>query len=813
MQINTDFWGEEIEWLTPSNATLQSAGVKTVNFNTASLPDYWSSGYRATGERSYSLDEPPKPEQTPTAWGIGKLSALSNPLYGFAGYSNTATGSPYSDASVTPYTRDMRLDKNTPLSMCPQCYSYGVGSDVGWTYRVYPNGSANNCVCGGVTKFNYQNIVVYPMLKVCKKVPHSTSYKYGIQERSGYVSISDYFDGNSPVKDEYPYIMAVIIGNWYMGGQPVYNNGVYVSGQRNSYVGNNFSLRFNEPLKGTEYNTSVRMWYQGQERERSPQIQEDFYIMYPTVLYDSCLSGYYYNRIGHLYSMENYTIADDIEKAWTLSTNGNFPPIAQNGHYDIEAIQEYDGTNYTRNYIVVALWENATKDEVLRDVAFLGFWFSEDATTAQRALTGELCFDNKMHIPVFDSKGVTTGEWKSGTDAANEPNAKWNDPFNDSPYNPQGGDENDDFGDLGNGSRFGRFPNYLKVWLTDVTEFEEFINAVNSLYITDPDGVQQWQLDFKGVNPSDYIVSAYVAPFEIPKTTGTFPIQLGVVTFDTSVVPSGIMAYKYAYLDTDSDGNVAGHYDCGSVQIPAYYGDFRDYSPYTTIELYIPMCGTVNLSPEFFIGHSVNVQYFYDVYTMSLSAGIYRDGVTLYKVVNGVAGCEIPLTSLRMGDYQNAVHNIEQALKRNEMSTAFGALTLGASAAGAVATGGASLLTAAGALTGSKGIIQGLDERQDLYYDLTHTQPSIAQTSAAEAQNNFCVGSVYPHIFIKRAKMQSNYDADIYSHTVGNSCIIQSNIGDMSGFIKCGSADLTGIPATADEITAINNALKSGIYV
>ena len=801
MQVNTEFWGEEIEWLTPSNATLQSAGVKTINFNTATLPDYWSSGYRATGERSYSLDEPPKPEQTPTAWGIGKLSALSNPLYGFAGYSNTATGSPYSDASVTPYTRDMRLDKNTPLSMCPQCYSYGVGSDVGWTYRVYPNGSANNCVCGGVTKFNYQNIVVYPMLKVCKKVPHSTSYKYGIQERSGYVSISDYFDGNSPVKDEYPYIMAVIIGNWYMGGQPVYNNGVYVSGQRNSYVGNNFSLRFNEPLKGTEYNTSVRMWYQGQERERSPQIQEDFYIMYPTVLYDSCLSGYYQNRIGHLYSMENYTIADDIEKAWTLSTNGNFPPIAQNGHYDIEAIQEYDGTNYTRNYIVVALWENATKDEVLRDVAFLGFWFSEDATTAQRALTGELCFDNKMHIPVFDSKGVTTGEWKSGTDAANEPNAKWNDPFNDSPYNPQGGGGDDDFGDLENIHTKNRYPTTLNIYLMSGAEYANFVQAVNGIYANDPQGVSQWTLDFNGANPSDYIVASYATALDLPTQSNSVHPKLGNITtpFDN------ITAYL---LGADN-----GIFDCGSIQFNAYYNDFRDYAPYTTAQLYIPLCGTVDIEPEFFVGHSVNVVYFYDVLTMSLAAGIYRDAYTLYKVVNGSAGAEIPLTSMRMGDYQNAIHNIEQSLKRNDFNIAMSTFTAGASLVGAVASGGATLATGAGIVGGGGGLISNLMAKQDLQYQMQHTVPKPSGTTAAEAQNGFCVGSFYPILFIKRAKMQSGYDANIYSHTVGNACLIQSKIKDMSGLIKCSNVDLSGIPATAEEINAIQTALQNGVYV
>ena len=802
MQVNTEFWGNESEWLTPSNTTLQSAGVKTINFNTALLPDYWSSGYRATGERSYSLDEPPKPEQTPTAWGIGKQSALSNPLYGFTGYSNTATGSPYSDANVTPYTRDMRLDTNKPLPMCPQCFSYGVSSDVGWSNRVYPNGSANNCVCGGVVKFNYQNIVVYPELKVCKKVPHSASYKYGIQERSGYVSISDYFDGNSPVKDEYPYIMAVRIGSWYMGGQPVYNNGVYVSGQRNSYVGNNFSLRFNEPLKGTEYNTSVKMQYQGQERTRSPQIQEDFYVMYPTVLYDSCLSGYYHNSIGHLNVMQNATIADDIEKAWTLSQYGNYPPIAQNGNYDIEAIQEYDGTNYTNRYVVVPLWENATKDEVLRDVAFLGFWFSEDATTAQRALTGELCFDNKMHIPVFDSKGVTTGEWKSGTDAALEPNAKWNDPFNDSPYNPQGGgDDDDDFGDLENIFGQNRFPNTLNVYLTNAANYASFVQAVNGIYANDPQGVTQWTLDFNGANPSDYIVNSFATPLMLPNS-GAASIKLGNI----STPFQNISALAYDVSDT-------GIFDCGSIQFNAYYNDFRDYAPYTTAQIYIPLCGTVDIEPEFFVGHSVNVVYFYDVLTMSLAAGIYRDAYTLYKVVNGTAGAEIPLTSMRMGDYQNAIHNLEQSLKRSDFNIAMSTFTSGASLVGAVASGGATLATGAGIVGGGGGLISNLMAKQDLQYQMQHTVPKPSGTTAAEAQNSFCVGGYYPILFIKRAKMQNGYNADIYSHTVGNACLMQSKIKDMSGLIKCSNVDLSGIPATAEEISAIQTALQNGVYV
>lgn len=877
-KINTDIWGEESEWIDvnnpptlPYNLTSYIAQssltglqrmeakipyLKKATGATSPINEYWRMQWRGLFLASDAVDEdnvieklsePMPVEDFPVVWGIGKNSPMANSYYVYPEYitgsnvlTEPAAAVSYCYKGLNTLYSPSNLDGENEWSdakTIPFCFTsqQGSGNTINFRHRNYAMGVGQSYVSavGGISgnpilSFNYQNVVIYPLLIIAKENENSN---YGYDFQYG-VTIGAYFDGvnydpdegtgTPPLQQTYPYICCVYVGDIRIGA----NDGTVRGGNNGSSIFGGiapglFDLNEVESLE-MEYKGQVRGWTT--QLLSAYQRRNQFQAITKSILTDGIISGSKSGNTMISFQMQSRSRLDTPDKAWIAltadSTSPTLPLLFQNGHYEPVLRQRRNFSNpnasYTTYLDFIPLWRDATKEDVLKDVAYLGFWFSEDATVAGNGATGESCNSPLMHIPLFDEYGITTGEYKSGVAASLEDNAKWQDPFKDNPYKPGDGDhdnDDNDFGDLGNGSRFGRFPNYLKVWLTDVTEFEEFINAVNSLYITDPDGVQQWQIDFKGVNPSDYIVSAYVAPFEIPKTTGTFPIQLGVVTFDTSVVPSGIMAYKYAYLGTDSDGNLAGSYDCGSVQIPAYYGDFRDYAPYTSIELYIPMCGTVNLDPEYFVGHSVNVQYFYDVYTMSLSAGVYRDGITLYKVVNGVAGSEIPLTSLRMGDYQNAVHNIEQALKRNEMSTAFGALTLGASAAGVVASGGASLLTAAGALTGGKGILQGLNERQDLYYELNHKQPAISQTSAAEPQNNFCVGGVYPHIFIKRAKMLSNYDAETYSHTVGNACIIQSKIKDMSGLIKCSNVDLSGIPATADELNAIQTALQNGVYV
>ena len=98
------------------------------------------------------------------------------------------------------------------------------------------------------------------------------------------------------------------------------------------------------------------------------------------------------------------------------------------------------------------------------------------------------------------------------------------------------------------------------------------------------------------------------------------------------------------------------------------------------------------------------------------------------------------------------------------------------------------------------------------YYILKHTQPTVAITSTASAANAF---NMYNKaiLFIKRAKMLSDFDAEKYGKTIGYACLKNTTIGDVSGFTVCSDIDLSGIPATADEINAIKSAFESGVYV
>lgn len=501
---------------------------------------------------------------------------------------------------------------------------------------------------------------------------------------------------------------------------------------------------------------------------------------------------------------------------WFEIPKGSELPGRDNQSVSIQMGVYYKIKDYEPGTSKAAAWAKI----IAHEIAFLGLPFqikiSGDSGTP--ATTASIS-DDDVFLPIFDiNHMVTTGRYTTDiTVKQAQINYTWGNIFEDtvpdwdSTYNPpkpSGGDKGeDDFGTLNNRGGFNKFPTPLTCYMLSYEKFMDVVSALNNLYITDPDGNKKWELDFKGSNPSDYIVGAYASVCNIPYTSDTYPIKIGPV--DLSTIQPTLTTYKISFVDS-------GYFDCGSVDIVPYYDDFRDYSPYTSIELYLPLCGSVDIDTAYFMGHSLSITYYYDYTTMSCSACIYRDGITLYKVVNGSLGAQIPLTSLRMGEYQSAIHALENAEKQNEMRMASALVSMGISAAGIIAapaTGGTTLgLTALG-LNGVKTGMETLNAHGDIQYQYEHKQPAIAQTGASDTQNAFCVGSMYPYLFVKRPKMIPGYNSDVYAHTIGYACNVNARIGDMSGYTVATNIDTSGIHATADEINAIKQAFSKGVYL
>lgn len=456
------------------------------------------------------------------------------------------------------------------------------------------------------------------------------------------------------------------------------------------------------------------------------------------------------------------------------------------------------------------------KNYVLKQIAYIGLPFAYDPDNAARGQIGDI----GIFLPVFDNNGITTGNYKEGTDALRLPNSEWTDGREGAGYDPNITPQ----GDLDN-SELSKTLYYSsnKYYVMNQSQLNTFLNTINGLYTggTTPEEkaeeIQDMQVQFKGSNPADYIVGLYGVPLDITRwgTTPSIPVMLGPVEImDSTAAVQGITLSDILYpvLYFNSVNNIPG------------FGDFRDYAPYTTLELYVPYCGTVQLDPAMYIGHGVTLEGLLDIQTGEMCVRVLRDGITVTNTITGNIYVSLPITSQAMGTYENSIHQLQMAAFNREFGLLTGAVTGGVSMGSAAAAGGegegggGGMISPTAPISMAANLIQLPIAMADYDYRITHCQPSVAYTSACSPANNV---QFYRRakLFVKRPVMLSSYTTAegkaAYAHTVGHACSIIGTItsSGISGFCQIGSIDLSGIPATVEEIQAIKQALNKGVYV
>ena len=755
MAINYGVWGQPDTWVTATGTTYVKGEIKTAEATHDTYSELWNDYITPLNNIDKSA----------YFYGVGKESIWLNPHY----------LAPYYDDESNVKVYERRCNETKEDKGLYFCNSSASSENFSYSRRYAPVVSvptANNAYTTPITlDFNYHRVLCCPVIF---SVPNN--YSTGSFHVSG---IKTYFDTDF---SSYPRIVGIgYTIRCGSGGEDTRTSsttGYFVPQFHFSFDHLPYTNENNYPFwvrENCNYVTkgSVSTGIKPQEikvdRSRTDvttTLGNCFERVYCVQMEGSSVPLYFYNE-------------DDVftnnNKVWKINTDTHTS----------------GGYTYWNPYAYIDV-ADATNDEiksyVLKQIAFLGLVFTDlnyNDNTLQTAEIGQ----EHIFVPVFDSYGVTTGEYKEGDQALTLPNATWTD-SRSAGYDPDRTPDTGDTGYLYNGHHEGnRFSTYgtrkYALYLSDVWDV---IDGINNLYLTDPDGNAKWQLDFKGSNPSDYIVGFYAFPLKIPHSENTQTFKLGPVEFD------GVNVYTYSGT---------GSFSFGVINIPAK-NNFLDFPPYTTAELYIPLCGTVDIDYPYFAGLQMEIYMYYDINTGSCSASIYRIAngeYLLYKTVNGQLGVEIPLTSLKMGNYQDSIHSLQAAQKQNEIRLAGSALSVATGAAALIAapaTGGTSLIAAAGVLGGLGTLASGIEKEKELDYQLSHTQPNVSQVSAAETQNNYCVGGLYPVLYIKRCKMIDgssidSYDNSEYGKTIAFACCECNTLDNFTGLTVCSSIDTSGI--------------------
>lgn len=234
------------------------------------------------------------------------------------------------------------------------------------------------------------------------------------------------------------------------------------------------------------------------------------------------------------------------------------------------------------------------------------------------------------------------------------------------------------------------------------------------------------------------------------------------------------------YLDSGVGSNLVGAQyttvDCGSVSVREQFGNVFDYTD-TQVRLYLPFIGIVDLDTNDVMRGTVAVVYHVDVITGACLAEVRvtRDGSggTLYQFA-GDAAVRYPISS---GSYMGVVAGIASAV---------------GGVVSAVASGGATLPLAAGAIAGGIG-----------------GSKTNVQHSGSFSGNAGAMGAKKPYLIIERPQTMI---ADGYGNYQGKGANAIRSVSQCSGYFKMSDVHTDSISgASAAEVQAIKTALESGV--
>lgn len=265
-------------------------------------------------------------------------------------------------------------------------------------------------------------------------------------------------------------------------------------------------------------------------------------------------------------------------------------------------------------------------------------------------------------------------------------------------------------------------------------------------------------------DPLDGIISL-IQVYATPSTSGSQNIILGYLD---SGVGAPVVSSQFVTVD------------CGSVTVSETKENATDYAPYTSLHLFLPFIGMVELDSSECMKSTIKVVYKIDVYTGTCLAQVkvtrtkdMPNGPILYTF-SGNCSQQIPLTS------GNAT---------GVLSALVGGITAGLS----VASGGGLGVVAGASIAG-----------QSLTHDMFHVSHS-GNISA----NAGIMGNKKPYLIIGR---RHSYDANNYNSYYGFPANKTVTLGNHTGFVKVKKC-FVKTSATKPEHDEIMRLLQEGVII
>ena len=246
--------------------------------------------------------------------------------------------------------------------------------------------------------------------------------------------------------------------------------------------------------------------------------------------------------------------------------------------------------------------------------------------------------------------------------------------------------------------------------------------------------------------------------------------------------------------------------DLGEYEILPKFNDFRDYAPYTKIEMFIPYCGWVAL-PSHVMSSEEKPKIITGTLLCDIIAGtckaVIKCNDTVVAEASGFTAVDVPFTGenvgMKMAGIASAITSYGNAASK----------TVGNIASGGMSGGAGAGASAAGGLVGLLGS-----------YAQLHSAFNANYTEICGKTGDGCnvAGLNKVSIKIQRPKTGGYEEPDFvpedYGHTTGFIAMKKKLISECEGLIVCSNPDTSGIGGATDrERQMIKNLLEGGIIV
>lgn len=808
MSINTDFYGSENDWITLSSDT----------------PDLFKTAYTYDNNVSYQ----------------GSLKAFQDSV--ITNPDNVA--SPILDDSIIPWKVNEKSDVFNQKYIYPYCIDYTNPQQSTWMYQ---SSDYTQNVNGGFRFFIQDAYFTNPGNPngtwVNRYSPLNTKaqldegqYKYifpivGFDYSKCYVQIYLLYVAKSAFDD--------ITTSWTATGVNKMNIKDLIDDdskwQNNYFYGIQYELRY----KGLSGNAHSLGMFAYDKIKASPYsggyypYGENFHH-YQTAMTDvhdtgqmgRAQIGGVVGGTGNSFTIRwDNTIHTDIVELFKKNYDETTCLRHMGGLHEGENIVfNRKSSNSTVRLIPYRTYESDSKQDFIeyarKQAAYLGFPFSDYSYNM---------IDNpdKTYIPEINSSGVTTGNYALASTQPEYINAEWTtDVYNKTPYNP----ENDKADDPN------IYDDNKTVLNTLSTIYDRFTNEYilngtqllalkNELYTTISSDVDSsfWSSQkFLTNNPLDVVKGLTFYPFDVAnKAPNTGTLDYDHIVLGTIVTGVSATALNDSFIVID----------CGSCTYFPIYGvnDFRSYAPYSTAELHIPYCGSVEISPELYLNHTISVKMIVDLKTGAALALIYRDGMVIDSV-GGTVGITIPISGIERETLAAAEH---QALSqyKTARNTAIGniahtATSIGGTAFDVLGTIGGgknsptqmqsrftrTLSSSGQHASDVMNVKSAIQNVRDAQYDLQHINVPYKTIGTASSVTSYA-NEPYCRLIIKRPIMLDGYSQGDFGHCYGFATNRTGVVSDFSGYTQFASVDLSGVNCSESMKAQIKSIMISGVRI